>query len=104
MEINQIIKIKNRAGILNIKLIKELSPADVARGDIEEMNFCGDMRLEYHKNYSNDIIITLTERSEEKRIIVAYLTADGTYETYLGEIQSSERPEECFITMYGDDK
>ncbi|MDD3397870.1 MAG: hypothetical protein PHR96_04975 [Clostridia bacterium] len=104
MKINEIIKIRNCVGILDIKLIKELNPSDVSRGNIEEMNFCGNMRLEYHKNYSNDTIITLTERNEEKRIIVAYLTVDGIFETYLGEIQGSERPDEYFVTIYGDDK
>jgi len=104
MVINQIIKIINRAGILTIKLIKELNPADVSRGNIEEMKFCGDMRLEIHKDYDNNTIITMTERSEEKRIIVAYITVVGTYETYLGEIQSSERQEECFVTIYGENE
>ena len=99
MKEQDIIKIRNSAGILDVKLIKQLDLKDVARGFSEDMDFQGRCRLEFHKKSSDEMIVTLCERnSDATKMIVAHIDY-GEVTVFLGETIGSEKDEMIFETV-----
>ena len=99
MKEQDIIKIRNSAGILDVKLIKQLDLKDVARGFSEDMDFQGRCRLEFHKKSSDEMIVTLCERnSAATKMIVAHIDY-GEVAVFLGEMIGSEKDEMIFETV-----
>ena len=93
MKEQDIIKIRNAAGVFNIKLVKQLNLKDVTRGMCGELVFNGYCRLEFHKKHSDEMIVTLCERdpNNTKMMIVYIDVVDVT--VFLGEIMRTEQEE-----------
>lgn len=98
MKEQDIIKIRNTAGVLDIKLIKQLNLRDVTRGFCEDMDFSGRCRFEFHKRRGDHTIVTLCERSSENKIIVANIEY-GEITVFLGEMLGTEKDELLFETV-----
>ena len=98
MKEQDIIKIRNAAGILKVKLVKKLDLRDVTRGFCEDMDFNGRCRLEFHQRHGDHTIVTLCERSSENKIIVANIEY-GEITVFLGEMLGSEEDEFIFETV-----
>lgn len=99
MKEQDIIKIRNSAGILDVKLVKQLNLGDVTRGFCEDMDFQGRCRLEFHKKSSDEMIVTLCERDPNAtRMIVAHIDY-GEVAVFLGEMIGTERDEMIFETI-----
>ena len=99
MKEQDIIKIRNSAGILDVKLIKQLDLKDVTRGFSEDMDFQGRCRLEFHRKSSDEMIVTLCERnSDATKMIVAHIDY-GEVTVFLGEMVGSEKDEMIFETV-----
>lgn len=100
MKLNDIISIRNQAGILQVKLLEELDIMDLNRG-FYEMEFEGRPRLEFHQR-KDTILVTLTGREEEKNIIVVELDLDFPKKitAFKAEILGAEKPDTLFETIY----
>lgn len=99
MKEQDIIKIRNKAGILNVRLIKQLDLKDVTRGFCEELEFNGRCRLEFHQKHSDAMIVTLCERKPNAtKMIVAHIDF-GDVTVFLGEMIGSEQEEMLFETI-----
>jgi hypothetical protein len=99
MKEQDIIKIRNSAGILDVKLVKQLDLKDVTRGFCEDMDFYGRCRFEFHKKNSDEMIVTLCERdSNATKMIVAHIEY-GEVTIFLGEMIGTEQDEMIFETI-----
>ena len=99
MKEQDIIKIRNAAGVFNIKLVKQLNLKDVTRGMCGELVFNGYCRLEFHKKHSDEMIVTLCERDlNNTKMIVAHIDF-GDVTVFLGEIMGTEQEEMLFETI-----
>ena len=99
MKEQDIIKIRNSAGILDVKLIKQLDLRDVTRGFCEDMDFHGRCRLEFHKKSGDEMVVTLCERnSDATKMIVAHIDY-GEVTVFLGEMIGTEQDEMIFETI-----
>lgn len=99
MKEQDIIKIRNKAGILDVKLIKQLDLRDVTRGFCEELEFNGRCRLEFHQKNSDEMIVTLCERNPNNtKMIIAHIDF-GDVTVFLGEMIGTEQDEMLFETI-----
>lgn len=99
MKEQDIIKIRNAAGILDVKLVKQLDLGDVTRGFCKEMDFQGRCRLEFHKKSCDEMVVTLCERnSDATKMIVAHIDY-GEVTVFLGEMIGTEQDEMIFETI-----
>lgn len=99
MKEQDIIKIRNAAGVLDVKIVKQLNLRDVMRGYCEDMDFNGRLRLEFHQNHANETIVTLCERHPDAtKMIVAHIDFDEIT-VFLGEMIGSEKDELLFETI-----
>jgi hypothetical protein len=99
MKEQDIIKIRNAAGILNVKLVKQLNLKDVTRGHCEDMDFNGRLRLEFHQKHGDSTVVTLCERNPNAtKMIVAHIEY-GDVTVFLGEMIGSEQDELLFETI-----
>lgn len=103
--IDDIIKLKNDAGVFRVQIKRQIPTSDAIRGFDNDMVFDGKMRLEVH-SYNREYgkyIITMTSREESKdtgRIIVCWLNVcNDEIEYYLGEIIQYEEKEDVFELM-----
>ena len=99
MKEQDIIKIRNKCGVLNVRLVKELNLRDVTRGYCEELEFNGRLRMEFHQKYNDDNIITLCERSANSTKMIVARIEYGTISVFLGEMLGSEEDEMIFETV-----
>lgn len=99
MKEQDIIKIHNKAGILDVKLIKQLDLKDVTRGFCKELEFNGRCRLEFHRKNSDEMIVTLCERSPEATKMIVTHIDFGHVTVFLGEMMGSEQDEFLFETI-----
>ena len=97
---NDIISIRNKAGILQVRLLEELDISDLNRG-FYEMEFEGRPRLEFHQR-KETILVTLTGREEDKNIIVVELDLNFPREitAFKAEILGAEEPDTLFETIF----
>ena len=99
MKEQDIIKIRNSAGILDVKLIKQLDLGDVTRGFCEELDFNGRLRFEFHQKHGDDTIVTLYEKGcNSKKMIVAHINY-GEVTVFLAEVLGTEQDEMIFETI-----
>lgn len=99
MKEQDIIKIRNSAGILDVKLIKQLDLRDVSCGFCKELEFNDRLRFEFHQKQSDNTIVTLCERDcNSKKMIVAHIDYDGIT-VFLAEILGTEQDEMIFETI-----
>ena len=99
MKEQDIIKIRNKCGILNVRLVKQLNLRDVTRGYCEDLEFNGRLRMEFHQKHSDDNIITLCERSENATKMIVARIEYGEISVFLGEMLGSEEDEMIFETV-----
>lgn len=99
MKEQDIIKIRNSAGILDVRLIKQLDLKDVTRGFCEDLDFNGRLRLEFHQKYSDDTVVTLCDRnSDSTKMIVAHIDY-GDITVFLAEMIGTEQDEMIYETV-----
>ena len=99
MKEQDIIKIRNKCGVLNVRLVKELNLRDVTRGYCEELEFNGRLRMEFHQKHNDDNIITLCERSVNSTKMIVARIEYGAISVFLGEMLGSEEDEMIFETV-----
>ena len=102
-KIEDIINLRNDAGVLKIKVLGSIKSDDARRGFGEAMNFSGHMRLEFHKGSYGQYIITMTSREDDedsgKIIVCAFDSDSGFIKYYLGKIIQYEHEEDVFELM-----
>lgn len=99
MEQNDIVKIRNCAGLLDVKLLRKLDNRDCFRGFEESLDFSGRLRWEFHKQKGGAYMITLCERNENnKKIIVAFLDYEEL-EMWEAEYLGTEKDEHIYTLM-----
>lgn len=99
MKEQDIIKIRNSAGILDVKLVKQLDFKDVTRGFCEDLDFNGRLRLEFHQKHSDDTVVTLCDRNPDTtKMIVAHIEY-GDITVFLAEMIGSEQDEMIYETV-----
>lgn len=101
--IDDIIKLKNKSGVFQIQIKREIPTSDAIRGFDDDMVFDGKMRLEVHHKEYEEYIITMTSRKESRdtgRIIVCWLNScTWEIEYYLGKIIQYKEKEDVFELM-----
>lgn len=100
-------RIRNKAGILTIKIIRELHRRDIFRclGD-DRLPSMAQPRLEVHKNKHNETtVITLCDNKSDGPPYDVYLVELGAYDDYpsiyFGQFENTEQPDDVFETMEG---
>ena len=102
MKSGDIIKIRNKAGLLTLKIERELSLWDVSRGigddKLPEMK---RPRLEYHQGRYGEHLVTLCDESEElpSKMYVLDCTDYAPPLIFLGVFEKSEEDENIFETI-----
>lgn len=101
--IDEVINLRNDAGILKIKVLGNIKSDDARMGFGEAMNFSGHMRLEFHKGSCGQYVITMTSREDDedsgKIIVCAFDSDSGFIKYYLGKIIQYENEETVFELM-----
>lgn len=101
--IDDVINLRNDAGIFKIRVLGGIESGDVQRGFGEGMHFNGHMRLEFHKGNCGQYIITMTSREDDedsgKIIVCAFDSNSGRIRYYLGKIIQYEHEEDVFELM-----
>lgn len=107
MQIGDKIKLRNKAGILTVDIVKELNRPDVFRciGD-DRLPAMAKPRLEVHKNkHSETILITLCDQKSDGPpydiYIIEILPYEEYQQVYLGKFNKTEQPDDVFETMEG---
>lgn len=98
MKVGDIVKIRNQCGILEVKLVKELTLDEINKGTPECMTIHGKARLEIHKNDSGTLI-TLCERDAKNMVIVFLGNWEESSSCFYGEFDT-EVNDVCFETIY----
>ena len=102
-DIGDIIKLRNDAGVFQVKIQSKIPTTDAIRGFSDDMVFEGRMRLEVHRGGFSEYIITMTSREEFKssgKIIVCFLdTYHDKVEYYSGKIVQYEEEDDEFELM-----
>ena len=99
MKEQDIIKIRNSAGILDVKLVKQLDLNDVTRGFCEDLDFNGRLRLEFHQKHSDDTVVTICDRNlGSTKMIVAHIDY-GNITVFLAEMIGTEQDEMIYETV-----
>ena len=102
-KLGDIIKFRNEAGVFQVKIKNKIPTTDAIRGCADDMVFEGKMRLEVHRRYYGEYIITMTSReasNDTGKIIVCWLdTCNDEVEYYLGQIVQYEEKEDVFELM-----
>lgn len=101
MKENDIVKIRNSAGILNIKLVEKLKNRNVFRGFDDRLKFDSIVRWEFHKNDWNYMITLCEKNPESTKMIIAFLTS-GELEIWEAEMLGTEQDEKIFTLMQED--
>lgn len=76
MEINDVIKIKNRDGLMEIKLKEKLKLRDAGSCGIGAFEIC---RVEFHKTYCDEFLITLYDQREIPNREIYVITYNDDY-------------------------
>ena len=101
--IDDVINLRNDAGIFKIRILGSIESSDARRGFEEGMHFNGHMRLEFHKGHCGQYIITMTSREDDedsgKIIVCAFDSDSGRIRYYLGKIIQYEHEEDIFELM-----
>lgn len=101
--IGDVINLRNDAGVFKIKVLDYIESGNARMGFGEEMHFDGHMRLEFHKGYCGQYIITMTSREDDensgKIIVCAFDSNRGCVRYYLGKIIQYEHEETVFELM-----
>ena len=101
--IDDVINLKNDAGVFKIKVLGGIESGNARMGFSEAMRFNGYMRLELHKGYCGQYIITMTSREDDedsgKIIVCAFDSDSGRVRYYLGKIIQYENEEDVFELM-----
>ena len=101
--INDIINLRNDAGVFKIKVLGGIESIDARTGFGEAMRFNGHMRLEFYNGYCGQYIITMTSREDDedsgKIIVCAFDSDSGCVRYYLGKIIQYEIEETVFELM-----
>lgn len=101
--IGDIINLRNDAGVFKIKVLGGIKSSDARMGFGEAICFKGHMRLEFHKGYCGQYIITMTSREDDedsgKIVVCAFDSDSGCVRYYLGKIIQYEEEEDVFELM-----
>ena len=98
MKENDIVKIRNRAGILDVKLIEKLNNIDVFRGFDKRLKFENVVRWEFHEK-NGDFMITLCDKNpDNSKMIVAFLNC-VELEIWEAEMIGTEKDENIYTLM-----
>lgn len=93
-KVGDIIKFKNDAGVFHVEIKSKIPTTDAIQGCADDMIFEGRMRLEVHRRYYGEYIITMTSREASKdtgKIIVCSLdTYNDEIAYYLGQYEEKE--------------
>ena len=99
MKSGDIVKIRNKAGLLTLKIERELSLLDVSRGigddKLPEMKH---PRLEYHQGQYGEHLVTLCDESGGLPNKM-YCTDSAPPLVFLGVLEKSEEDENIFETI-----
>lgn len=103
MNQGDIIKIRNKAGLLKLQLRNKLNPKDVQKGLGEDkLGSFTCCRWEFHKNRSGDFISTLYDHiPDNEKIFVAITNEydnDNMVEFWEADIKESEREDGSYET------
>ena len=99
MKEHEIVKIRNSAGVLDIRLIKKLENRECFLGFEKSLEFYGMLRWEFHKQKVGKYMITLCDSSgNDDKMIVAFL-AFGKLEIWESEILGDEKEENIYTLM-----
>lgn len=103
MKIGDTIKIRNEAGILTVKIKKQLSLKDISRGfGNDKLPNMAIPRLEYHKGKYDQHIITLYDESTGlpgTMYILNCIDYDDPPKAFLGIFETDEEDENLFETI-----
>ena len=101
--IGDIINLRNDAWVFKIKVLGDIKSSDARMGFGEAIRFNGHMRLEFHKGYCGQYIITMTSREDDedsgKIVVCAFDSDSGCVRYYLGQIVQYEEKEDVFELM-----
>lgn len=94
MNVNDVISIKNRAGLLNIRIVKELSLREVTMGiGDDKLPGLPRPRLEYHKSPRGDHLITLCGDC-----------STTPFNMYVLHIDCYDNPPRCYLGVCDNDE
>ena len=102
MKKNDVVQIRNKAGILDIQLVERLSNRDVFRGFEKRLVFPNGARWEFHRNKCHDdYIITLCDNDYRSETMYVAFLYYGRLEIWVARMLGSERDDEAYVTMDG---
>ena len=97
MEVNDVIKIKNRAGLMEIKLKEKLNLRNAGTNGIGAFNNC---RVEFHKTSCDEIIVTLYDQREIANREIYVITSIYDYpEIFVADIRICEHEVAFYETI-----
>ena len=102
MKSGDIVKIKNKAGLLTLKIERELSLWDVSRGIGEDkLPEMKRPRLEYHQGQYGEYLVTLCDeiRGLPNKMYVLHCTDYAPPLAFLGVFEKTEEEENIFETI-----
>lgn len=102
MKSGDIVKIRNKAGLLTLKIERELSLWDVSRGIGEDkLPEMKRPRLEYHQGQYDEHLVTLCDESGglPNKMYVLHCTDYAPPLAFLGVFEKSEEDKNIFETI-----
>lgn len=101
MEKNEIVKIRNSAGILDVQLLEKMNNMDVFRGFDERLKFKGTVRWEFHEKNGVYMITLFDREPDNTKMIIAFLMY-GELEFWEAQILGTEKDENIYTLMQGE--
>lgn len=99
MKENDIVKIRNRAGLLDIKLIEKLNNIDVFRGFDKRLKFENTVRWEFHERNGAYMITLCDKTPDNSKMFVAFLDCADGLEIWEAEMLGTEKDENIYTLM-----
>ena len=97
MKSGDIIKIRNNAGILEVKLIEKLNLKNIGRIGLCSFTNC---RLEFHKSLDEQLITTLyDEYKGNEEIYIIFTNQFYDPEVFKAKLLGFEKPEHMYQTI-----